>query len=78
MPHVEIKYSNNLKLDMVNLFHSIEKVINKSAQSKSIYSGFNQKNRKNNKSTSSLNIEYSSSYYTNNTHIIKENTLEVL
>ena len=27
MPHVEIKYSNNLKLDMVNLFHSIEKVI---------------------------------------------------
>ena len=31
MPHVEIKYSNNLKLDMVNLFHSIEKVINKSA-----------------------------------------------
>ena len=116
MPHVEIKYSNNLKLDMLSLFDSIEKTINekddsagecksraypcseykyshllvnialltKAHRDKVFTQDLSKKIEKTIKTHLhqsayfSLNIEYSSSYYTTNAHLVKGDKLEVL
>ncbi len=116
MPHVEIKYSNNLKIDMHDLFDSIEKVINEKDRSAGecksraypcleykyshilVNISLLTKDHRDKVFTQdlskriekiikehlkqslyfSLNIEYSSSYYTTNTHIVKGDKLELL
>lgn len=114
MPHVEIKYSNNLNIDTNKVFDVIENVINEKDASAGVcksraypcleykYSHLLvsvslltkahrdetftknlsqriEKAIKEHLSQSlyfSLNIEYSSVYYTTNTHIVKGDKLE--
>jgi len=116
MPHIEIKYSNNLEIDTDKLFDAIEKTINEKDDSAGVckaraypcftykYSHllitisllkkakrdevFTQnlsyelekviKEHLHQSAYFSLNIEYSLSYYTTNTHLVEGDALEVL